>query len=225
MVYCMTNNKYTVLIIDDEEIVLDSCFHSLASENYNIITTSDACKGLKIIEKNCPDLVFVDLQMPKISGLEVLERIHSIDKNIVTIMITGYPSINSAIEAVKKGACNYIAKPFTPQELRLIAQIGLERRQLLIENANLRREKELIRENIVIQDFKIPLSGIKNDLMILLNDQPSQLEQKPKKILENIKKEVDLLIRLTKIWLEYTCINFSTADSLSIPKIDLKDFN
>ncbi|MGA1867918.1 MAG: response regulator [bacterium] len=220
------DNKYTILIIDDEEIIQNSCMDILNSEDYDIMTASDGIDGLKIIEKVTPDLVFIDIQMPHISGLEVLERINNIDPTIVTVIVTGYPSVNVAIEAMKKGAYDFIAKPFTPEELRFIVKRGLERRRLLLENISLRREKALLRENIVIQDFKIPLSTIQQDLLVLLNGCSSELNQKQKQTLERVKSTVDELIKLTKIWLNGTSLDVPVFTAPSIMNnIKPRDFN
>ncbi|MGA1826040.1 MAG: response regulator [bacterium] len=220
------NNKNIILIIDDEEIIRNSCVDIFAAEHYTIMTASDGYSGLKIIEKDTPDLVFIDIQMPQLSGIEVLERINTIDPTIVTIIVTGYPSVNAAIEALKKGAYDFIAKPFTPEELRFIAKRGLERRSLILENMSLRREKALLRENIVFQDIKIPLSKIQQDLIILLNGGSSVSDQKQKLMLERIKRRIDDLIKLTKIWLNGTSVNVPPFNSKSLMnQFKPKDFN
>ena len=119
--------------------------------------------GLDLIQEFHPDLVFVDLKMPGLSGLEVIEKIHEYDPTIVTIVITGYATVSSAVEAMKQGAYDFLPKPFTPDELRLIAQRGVEKRKLVLETIALRREKELLRENfaaIVSHELKSPLGAV-----------------------------------------------------------------
>ena len=140
-------DKYKILIIDDEEVVLDSCTEILAGSNYGIATAPDGILGLRFVDEFQPDLVFVDLKMPGLSGLEVLEQIHAADPTIVTIVITGYATISSAVEAMKHGAYDFLPKPFTPDEFRLITRRGLEKRKLVLETIALRREKEMLREN------------------------------------------------------------------------------
>ena len=136
-----------ILIIDDEEIVLDSCERILAGRNYEIFTAPNGTVGLETLKNVHPDLIFVDLKMPGISGFDVLEGIQSIDPNIVCIVITGFATVSSAIEAMKKGAYDFLPKPFTPDELRLITKRGVDRRKLVLETIALRREKEMLREN------------------------------------------------------------------------------
>jgi len=121
--------KYRILIIDDEEVVIDSCTQILRGSHYNLATAMNGDQGLKLVTEFQPDLVFVDLKMPGISGLEVLEKIRNLDPNIVNIVITGYATVNSAVEAMKNGAYDFLPKPFTPDEFRLITQRGLDRRR------------------------------------------------------------------------------------------------
>ncbi len=122
-----------ILVIDDEEIVLDSCLQILAGGDFDLRTAENGSHGVSLIEEYHPDLVFVDLKMPGISGFEVLEKIQEIDPTIVTIVITGYATIGSAVEAMQRGAFDFLPKPFTPDELRLITRRGLEKRKLVTE--------------------------------------------------------------------------------------------
>ena len=160
-----------VLVIDDEEIVLDSCLQILSSGDYEIQTADNGLLGIQMVEEFRPDLIFVDLKMPGISGFEVIEKIQEIDPTIVTIVITGFATIDSAVEAMQKGAFDFLPKPFTPDELRLITRRGLEKRKLVLETLALRREKELLREHfaaIVSHELKSPLATTQQHLFSLL---------------------------------------------------------
>ncbi len=106
-----------ILIIDDEEVVLDSCLQILKGGQFQIQTASNGTLGLQMVEEFQPDLVFVDLKMPGISGLEVLEKIHALDSTIVVVVITGFATVSSAVDAMKKGAYDFLPKPFTPERL------------------------------------------------------------------------------------------------------------
>ena len=130
-----------ILIIDDEEVVLDSCMQILKKGNYELSTAMNGESGLQLLNDFQPDLVCVDLKMPGLSGFEVLNKIREIDPNIVCIVITGYSTVSSAIEAMKNGAYDFLPKPFTPDEFRLIIGRGIERRELVLETIALRREK------------------------------------------------------------------------------------
>ena len=152
-----------ILIIDDEEIVRDSCVQILAKRNYQVSTAQNGEEGLEMLAEFKPDLALVDLKMPGISGYEVLDRIHDYDPTIVTVVITGYATVDSAVEAMKKGTFDFLPKPFKPDELRLIVQRSLERRKLILETIALRKEKEMLREQfaaIVSHELKSPLSAV-----------------------------------------------------------------
>jgi signal transduction histidine kinase len=197
-------NKYKILIIDDEEVVLDSCREILAGGNYHVATAMDGTVGLKLVQEFLPDIVFVDLKMPGISGFEVLEKICALDPTIVTVVITGYATVSSAVEAMKKGAYDFLPKPFTPDELRLITQRGLEKRKLVLETIALRREKEMLREHfaaIVSHELKAPLSAIQQNLFALVAALSSKLTEGQKSLFERMKSRIDDLLKLIHTWL------------------------
>ena len=203
-------NQNKILIIDDEEVVRESCIEILR-EDYNFIeTASNGQTGLKKIEEFKPDLIFVDLKMPGLSGLEILERITQIDPTIVSVVITGYATVSSAVEAMKKGAYDFLPKPFTPDEFRLITQRALEKRKLVLETIALRREKEIFRENfitIVSHELKAPLNAIQQNLIVLLGGLLGNLEFEQRFKLERMKLRIDSLLRLIHTWLKISSMD------------------
>jgi signal transduction histidine kinase len=197
------NDKRKILIIDDEEVVLDSCTQILGGGGHEIVTAGNGVEGLKLAESFQPDLVFVDLKMPGISGFEVLEKIRAIDPAIVTIVITGYATVDSAVEAMKKGAYDFLPKPFTPEELRLITRRGLEKRSLVLETIALKREREIMRENfaaIVSHELKSPLGAVQQNLFAMTRDSSTASDEQ-KKRLEKMKTRIDDLMKLIHKWL------------------------
>jgi two-component system sensor histidine kinase/response regulator len=126
----MQDKKPKVLVIDDEESMRDSCSQILAKDGYQPETAENGTVGLDKVQDLNPDLVLIDLKMPGISGLEVLDKVREYDPSIISIVITGYATIESAVEAMKKGAYDFLPKPFTPDQLRIIIKRGLERRRL-----------------------------------------------------------------------------------------------
>jgi len=192
-----------ILIIDDEEIVLDSCERILAGRNYEIFTAPNGTVGLETLKNVHPDLIFVDLKMPGISGFDVLEGIQSIDPNIVCIVITGFATVSSAIEAMKKGAYDFLPKPFTPDELRLITKRGVDRRKLVLETIALRREKEMLRENfaaIISHELKSPLSAVQQNLYTLIAEISPVLNEDQNRRLERMKTRISDLIAMIRTW-------------------------
>ncbi|MBI5394326.1 MAG: hybrid sensor histidine kinase/response regulator [Verrucomicrobia bacterium] len=193
-----------ILIIDDEEVVLDSCKMVLGPAGYKLTTASNGTAGLGLVRELQPDLIFVDLKMPGISGFEFLERLRAMDPNQVAIVITGYATVNSAVEAMKKGAYDFLPKPFTPDELRLITKRGLEKHRLLQEAIVLRREKEMLRENfaaIVSHELKSPLSALQQNLFGLTAELEDKLGDEQKARLERMKGRLDDLLKLIHTWL------------------------
>jgi signal transduction histidine kinase len=218
------SEEYAILIIDDEEIVRDSCTHILAKGNYRIQTAPDGETGLRMIEEFKPDLVFLDLKMPGISGMEVLERIREIDATIVSVVITGYATIDTAVEAMKKSAYDFLPKPFSADELRLITMRGIEKRRLHLDAIALRREKEIIRENftsIVSHELKSPLFAVQQTLYAFLAGVAGELNPAQKEMLEKIKNRVDGMLKSINNWVELTSIDFRQLrekfKSLDIP--------
>jgi signal transduction histidine kinase len=196
--------KVKILVIDDEEVVLDSCTQVLARGDCQVATATNGSEGLKLVEDLQPDLIFLDLKMPGLSGLDVLDRIRSQHPLMVTIVITGYATVNSAIEAMKKGAFDFLPKPFTPEELRLIAQRGLEHHRLLEQTLVLRREKEMLRENfaaIVSHELKAPLSAIQQNLYALTAELEDRLSDSQKELCNRLKTRLDDLLKLIHSWL------------------------
>lgn len=193
-----------ILIIDDEEVVLDSCLQVLEGGNYEIASAPDGTTGLKLAQEFNPDLVLVDLKMPGISGFEVLERLRVIDPTIVAIVITGYSTVGSAVEAMKKGAFDFLPKPFTPDELRLITARGLENRRLVLETIALRREREMLQENfaaIVSHELRSPLSAVQQTLFALAAELSGQLTEAQKNRFDRIKVRIEEMLKLIQTWL------------------------
>ncbi|MFZ2098710.1 MAG: ATP-binding protein [Anaerolineales bacterium] len=214
------NNTPKIIIIDDEEVVLDSCTQILQGRNYDIYTAPDGMQGLKMVEEIKPDLVFVDLKMPGIPGLEVLEDIYKQDNTIVTVVITGYATVDSAVEAMKKGAYDFLPKPFTPDEFRLITKRGIERRLLMLEAINLRREKEMLRENfaaIVSHELKSPLSAIQQNLYVLSAELADKINESQAAKLERMKIRIDDLLKLINSWLRVYSVDISKIEENFAP--------
>ena len=131
-----------ILVIDDDESMRDSCRQALARMADRVEVAGDGLTGLKILEKEAFDLVLLDLKMPGLIGMEVLNRIKQEYPEIVVIVITGYATVESAVEAMKHGAYDFLPKPFTPDSLRAIVERALDKRELVLENILLRSELE-----------------------------------------------------------------------------------
>lgn len=165
---------------------------------------------MRLVQESLPDLVFVDLKMPGISGFEVLEKICAFDPTIVTIVITGYATVGSAVDAMKRGAYDFLPKPFTPDELRLITRRGLEKRTLVLETIALRREKEMLREHfaaIVSHELKAPVSAIRQNLFALVAALSTKLTEGQKRLFERMDSRIDDLLKLIHTWLRVISVD------------------
>ena len=127
-----------ILVVDDEEIVIRSCLRILEGNGYEIDVAHDGHDALRKVESNTYDVMILDIMMPNLGGMEVLRRVKETHPDVDVIMITGLSQIDTAVQAMKLGAFDYISKPFEPDELKLVVQRARERRQLLQENLNLK---------------------------------------------------------------------------------------
>jgi len=134
------NSQANILVVDDEETMRDSCQQALSQDGNRVKVAEDGSTALAMLEKESFDLVILDLKMPGLSGMEVLEKAKEEYPEVVVVVITGYATIESAVEAMKKGAYDFIPKPFTPDSLRVIVKRALEKRRLSLENVLLRTE-------------------------------------------------------------------------------------
>ena len=111
-----------ILIIDDEEVVLDSCTQILEGKGFELATAMNGEQGLRLVREFHPDLAFVDLKMPGLDGMEIIDAVKKIDEDIPVIIITAFASVESASEAIQKGGFDFIAKPFKPNDLRIVIE-------------------------------------------------------------------------------------------------------
>lgn len=132
-----------ILVVDDEPIIRIGCERILEESGYHVELAENGLVGLEKVKAGSFDLAVIDLIMPEMGGLALLEEIQKIDDKLICIVITGYATIETAVDAVKKGAYDYLPKPFTPDEFRAKIARGLERRRLLLESEQLRRERDM----------------------------------------------------------------------------------
>ncbi len=122
----MSKVKTKILVVDDEINVGKSIRQAILSENFTIDTALSGEEALKKDEKEKYDMIITDLMMPGISGLDLLKTIRQERPETIVIMVTGYPTIKTAVQAIKIGAFDYISKPFTPNELRSLVQRAIK---------------------------------------------------------------------------------------------------
>ena len=136
------NHQARILVVDDEMGIREGCKRALAEEGYAIDLAEDGTIGLQRVKEKSYDLILMDLMMPGIGGLDLIKKVHDIDPEIIVVVITGYATIETAVEATKRGGYDYLPKPFTPEALAALVKRGLEKRELRLEAQRLHHERE-----------------------------------------------------------------------------------
>ncbi|MDO9533504.1 MAG: sigma-54 dependent transcriptional regulator [Deltaproteobacteria bacterium] len=142
-----------ILVIDDDKAMRDACFQILSRQGYRVELAAGAKQGLSLLERLSFDTILLDLVMPDMDGLEALKKIRALDPDVEVIIITGYGTIQSAVESIKAGAFHFLSKPFVPDDLRNLVSRALGKRRLDLENLYLRQELKIKDErNTLVYD-------------------------------------------------------------------------
>jgi DNA-binding NtrC family response regulator len=129
-----------ILVIDDEMIVCESCKRILEEDGYEVETALSGREAFDKMKESPFDIIITDLKMPEIDGMEVLRTFRKEYPDAIVIMITGFSTVETAVEAMKLGAFDYIPKPFTPDEVSIVVKKAIEKKNLVLENIYLRQE-------------------------------------------------------------------------------------
>lgn len=167
-----------MLIIDDEKVVLESCRKIFKDEGFEVVTTDSPQEGLKLISDSPFNVILCDWKMPGFDGMDVVEEINRRSPDSTVVMISGYPTVDRATEAMKRGAMDYVAKPFTPEEI-IEAVKKAEKRKVAEE------KKSIGRFERIVKDWKFPL--------------PSIDDKAPQTIAETVAKSVGVK-KVTSPW-------------------------
>ena len=149
-----------ILVVDDEEAICELCARSLQRYGYNVTSTTSPHQALELLRQQEFDLLLLDMRMPEISGLEVMRQVRQFAPEMAIVVITGYASIETAIEAVRQGAADFLPKPFQLDNLRLAVAEALAKRDLNRERARSRALMRLVRVSEEIA------SSLENDVLV-----------------------------------------------------------
>ncbi|MBM4176872.1 MAG: sigma-54-dependent Fis family transcriptional regulator [Ignavibacteria bacterium] len=144
------NNEIKILIVDDEQVVRESLKHWFEEDGYKVDVSEDAFNVLEMLQPDKWDIMLVDIKMPKMSGLELLEKVKVVDPECVVIIITAYASVPTAVQALKNGAFDYVTKPIDPDELSHLIEKAIKHKNLKRENIAL---KSRIDEMLHLEDL------------------------------------------------------------------------
>ena len=128
--------KPKILVVDDTKVIREGCREVLTLEGFEVILAENGEQGLKMIEKSHFDVILLDLMMPGLSGFDVLSHVKALHPDTLIIVITGYATVEHSIEAMKKGAFDFIPKPFSPDQLRVVVSKAIEHTGALKDIAN-----------------------------------------------------------------------------------------
>ena len=134
----MNKNEIGILVVDDELIVRESLTKWFREDGFRVEAAENAAAALKKLQGGCWSLMLVDIKMPGMDGIELLQRVREINKNILVIIITAFASVDTAVKALKEGAYDYITKPIDPDYLDHLVDKALKQQQLALENQKLK---------------------------------------------------------------------------------------
>jgi len=137
--------KARILVVDDDATMREALRDTLGAEGYGVVAVANAIHAIAELERQETDLVLADLTLPRVSGLELLDSVRRQWPGIEVIVITGQGSIETAVDAIKRGAYHYVTKPFTPDEILHLVGQALERRRLVHRKERLEEELSLVR--------------------------------------------------------------------------------
>ena len=168
-----------MLVIDDENVVLESCRKIFTEEGFEVVTTNSAQEGLDLISGSSFDVVLCDWKMPGFDGMDVVEEVDKRSPDSVIVMISGFPSVGRATEAMKRGALDYVPKPFSPEEITQAVKKAMR-------NKLVQQRKEVKKIEKLIKNIQFPL--------------PSVEDKAPQNIAETVAQSVGVK-KATSPWL------------------------
>ena len=204
----MDATKPHVLVVDDEMGPRES-LKMILNPYYNVLTADRGGQAIEMLKQYPVDLVTLDLKMPGFTGINVLEKVKQHDPDIEAIIITGYGSLDTAIEGLRLGAFDYISKPFDVNHILALVRRGLERRNA---KSQLRQVKSDFLSNIS-HELRTPLSVVVGFVYLLLNQVIGKLTEEQQKVLETVYRNSEELLELIDNVLWMTSLNAGDANA------------
>jgi len=137
-----------ILVVDDELFIRELLFEFLTREDYEVVLADCGEKAVELIKSQPVEVALIDLKMPGIDGIETLKKIKEVDPNTPSIIMTGYPTLESSIEALRSGAYDYVMKPFKLNELRSSLEKALHESKLKKEIGELKNRVKTLEEEL-----------------------------------------------------------------------------
>lgn len=172
-----------ILVVDDEERIREAVQRVMVGAGYEVFLASDGAEGLAQVEQHAPDLVLVDLMMPVMDGMEFLEQARRRYPDLTSVVITGFATVEKAVEAMKQGADDFLAKPFKPNDLRLVVGRARARaltlHDLAVEKSRNRTLVAAMRNGVLVVDSQGDTALVNPSLAGLLGSTPEALQGLP----------------------------------------------
>ena len=202
-----------ILVVDDEEGIRQGCARVLRPRGFTVETAENFQEGLRKIQQETFDLVLIDVMLPDGRGIDLLEPIREHDPETVSIIITGYATVELAVDTIKKGAYNFISKPFTADMLLMTINQGLEKRHLSLETKRLqtieretielaraRDEAERLSEfkssflQVAAHELRSPVSGAQSLVRTLLRGLAGELKPQQSELLSRVEIRLNFML-------------------------------
>jgi signal transduction histidine kinase len=193
-----------VLVVDDEEWMRDAVEQILRPEGFEVVTAADGQTGLELAKRHLPDLILVDLKMPYMDGIAYLESVKAFDPEVVAIVISGYATLETAVEAMKAGAYDFLAKPFKPADLRGVVRRGIEHRSAALRATALLDADAPAAElhlAMLAHRFKSPLAVLRQCISVILEGYTGDISPRAKGMMEIVAQRADQMIQFVNDWL------------------------
>jgi two-component system, sensor histidine kinase and response regulator len=193
-----------VVVIDDDDVILRACRRILQRAGYAVETFDRGAAGIARLDEWRPQILLVDIKMPELDGFQVIQRVRELAPEVVIVVITGYATVETAVEAMKAGAYDFLPKPFTPDELTLIMERSAERWRLAHEAADLRREKEEVERKFVTfvsHQLRTPLVAVRQYLDVLMHTAGDELPETARTWIARSQARLGEMLTLTQDWL------------------------
>jgi len=198
-----------VLVVDDDQFALRSMARALGGESYEVVTAASGSEAIDLLKQDSFDLVLTDLKMPGVDGLEVLRQAREIAPQAVVLILTGYASLESAIEALREGAYDYLLKPCSVHELKLKIERGLERVRLAEER---QRAEEALRKahdelEMRVEERTVELAKVNEELRVEIAERKraeEELRQSYVKLRRTLEGTVNALVSAIEMGDPYT---------------------
>ncbi len=214
------NEPPRILVIDDEEGIRAGCRRALEPEGYVVETAASGREGLRRFQEGNFDLVLIDVVLPDMRGVDLLKPLLEKDPDVVCVVITGYATVELAVQAIRSGAYDFLSKPFTADVLRMTVAQGLERRRLTLEARRLQKIEEEARELArakeelerldrfkttfmltVAHELRAPLNALQSFLLAILKGYipPEEQQEVLGRAVQRVQELLDLVDDLLKL--------------------------